>query len=176
MRNETREELQRFVIAIAPDHIAREDAPENLQELIEWKMYEGGPIPVSSLYCDRTLFTSPEGNHAMRAWHDWLHILTGLETEFADEMELGLVHAETAERYGCTSEAVKALLWDMCGQSLFYEATGNFPVNQLAFVDWCLAKWPECTPAGLRVTHWPDLIATIKSEHEQGDPALEACS
>ena len=101
-----------------------------------------GRIAVSSLHCDKTVFSTPEVNHAFRAWHDWHHIR--LNAGFDRDGEMA-VHA--AMRFDLTKWALKGgafSVWEMpvpyallqcenIGQLDYWERFGVPPDDQRTF-------------------------------------------
>jgi hypothetical protein len=108
-------------------------APKTLDAMVAGFRATGG-ITVSSLHSERTVFSSPEGNYAFRAWHDWHHIRlsAGLdrdgETLVHDAMARDLRHWE-----GWQERSIALLECENIGQLDYWERFGNPPNDQRAF-------------------------------------------
>lgn len=100
----------------------------------------GKPMPISSRYCESVIYHAPETNHAVRFWHDTLHVQTGLTFNVDDELELGLLHLRIAEANGIKKNflAWRILRIDMLGQNYLIAVAKRFPVNQADFVRRCI--------------------------------------
>lgn len=139
---EARTELDRFVRVIAPPHYATTKAPSTYAELVAWyedwreRAHARGEhfvIPVSSEFCEGTIYRDPAGNHAFRAWHDSLHLARELDFTPESELKLACSHQRIAAAHGVSLDA-RWLLWcDTAKQTEFQRDTGEFPVDQLDF-------------------------------------------
>lgn len=111
-----------------------------------------GHLQVSSLHCERTIFSDASVNYAFRAWHDWHHV--ALQASF-DRLGEQLVHDAMARdlsnwlanhyhkhvtddphasRFSYHFKRCHALLkCDNIGQLDHWEALGAPPVDQRAF-------------------------------------------
>ncbi|MEI2826880.1 MAG: hypothetical protein V9F04_11070 [Dermatophilaceae bacterium] len=98
------------------------------------------PLPVSSLFCDTSIYWSPRENQMFRFWHDVSHIEYGLSFTLADELELALWHLDEFERDGHTRTCLefRMLEADLVGQLQLMGLIGRFPYNQRLFVEDCL--------------------------------------
>lgn len=122
---------------------ATPDAPDTypaLTEAYDLSKSSGKPLPVSSLYCDTTIFPTPELNYAMRFWHDTFHMDTKLTFSLDDELELGLHHLREAEKAGLPKHSVpwQMIRIDLLGQNYLLGIAKRFPLNQRDFVEGCL--------------------------------------
>lgn len=98
-----------------------------------------GRLVVWSGASDQTIYGDPSVNHAFRAVHDTLHLKHGFDFTVPQEMELGRVQA--AMFPGRLGDFIYA---DIVGQAEFFLATGDFPVDQKAFICGYLEKlWGE---------------------------------
>lgn len=119
--------------------VATPDAPSTYQQLrgaFAASMATGGPLPVSSLHNDSSVFLKPEDNIAFRFWHDVSHVRLGLSFSLPDELELATWHLAQAEQAGFDrgSLAYRLLEADHVGQVLMQAIGGRFPFDQEAFV------------------------------------------
>lgn len=84
-------------------------------------------------------------NRSFRVWHDCQHYLTGADTSFPDEVQLGYAHVRELDQWFLNGNAkgvrmvARSLALDIMaaetyGQSYYYEQNGAFPVDQGAFV------------------------------------------
>lgn len=99
----------------------------------------GEPLPVSNLFCERTVFDTPEGNVAFRFWHDTAHCRLGFSFELPDEWELALWHLDELERAGFPPETdeYQLLRLDLLGQIILLGVAGRFPFDQRDFTTTC---------------------------------------
>jgi hypothetical protein len=121
-----------------------DNAPTNLRDLVAaWDNCKriGGPIIVSDLHCERTVFSSPAVNMAFRAWHDHRHITSSAEFDDAGErmvhlaMQLDLAGWVSAYgRQGGDFSRVFALLdCENIGQLEYWKVYGSPPDDQRTF-------------------------------------------
>jgi hypothetical protein len=100
----------------------------------------GEPLPVSSEYCDDTVFLEPGDNVAFRFWHDVSHCRRlGLSFALPDEWELTLWHLNQmlAAGYAPSSLEYQLLRLDLLGQIILLGIAGRFPFNQGEFTRTC---------------------------------------
>ena len=126
--------LNEVVLALAPRFQAVDVAPGTVVELF-------GPGSVGTLVVwsgasAGTIFGDPAVNHAFRAWHDSLHLLTRIGFGVVEEIELGRRSAEVVARIGGDQLADLVYL-EIAGQAAHYGRTGEFVANQ---VEWTLAQ------------------------------------
>ena len=133
-----RQELTDFVLAVAPPHYPTYNAPNTFDALCVRYAVSGisetRPLPVWSGACENTIYTSPEGNYAFRAWHDLTHLRLGADFSRDGEFAAAWQHQREAYLAGL-SRAARQLLWiDTWGQ-FEYGLThdGAFVENQLEF-------------------------------------------
>lgn len=100
------------------------------------------PLPVSSLFCEDTVFGDPVVNIAFRFWHDVHHVRLGLSFELPDELELALWHLGELERagFGTASLEYALLEADAVGQVLLMGLARRFPFNQAVFARTCVER------------------------------------
>ena len=113
------------------------DAPSTLEEMICWaRLCAGGDglFPVSNEACEGTIYLSSEANMAFRFWHDMLHLSMHKDVSYDDEMQVAAEHLRVAGASGLSNMAKAMLRADTYGQSMYYQAHGKFPEDQLAFV------------------------------------------
>lgn len=147
-----RRELDGFMRKHAPPHFATVDAPDSWERLTAWhenwkaQAHAVGTcfvLPVSSEHSEDTVYLTPEGNHAFRAWHDESHLRFGLKFTTADEKSLAAKHQIEAEQLGLSKDA-RYLLWcDTYKQTEYEAATGEFPENQLEFCRFWFERYAE---------------------------------
>lgn len=112
------------------------DGPYDLETLQD-HIARTGRILVDGRNSDNTIFGCPEHNWAFRAWHDWTHWV--LRAPFTLQGELEVAQRQIADMHrvyghGKQSRLFASLIMsEVYGQALHYEATGNFPVDQVAF-------------------------------------------
>lgn len=125
--------------------IARQNAPSTYQQLRDayrQSAATGEPLPVSSLFCDDTVYARPEDNHAFRFWHDTHHVELGLSFGLEDEAELAVWHLRQAEAVGIApgSLVYRLLEADTLGSLLVLALSQRFPHHQRRFVT-DAARW-----------------------------------
>ena len=113
-------------------------APASLEALNE-HLANTGRMLVWSGGSDKTIFGAPEINHAFRAWHDWCH--WHLQAEFNDKGEYAVYVQQCAHLNQFWPGHFKLGSWmtllyiEVVEQNSHYRKTGQFPVDQRAFVD-----------------------------------------
>lgn len=119
-------------------------APDNLRDLAAaWDNCKriGGPVIVSDLHCDRTVFSSPDVNMAFRAWHDYRHITEGAEFDDAGEYAVhnamcrdsALWRVERGIDLMGMRRAYALLEAENLGQLAYWRAYGAPPAGQRTF-------------------------------------------
>jgi hypothetical protein len=119
-------------------------APDNLSDLVAaWDNCKriGGPVIVSDLHCERTVFSSPDVNMAFRAWHDYRHITTSAEFDHEGEylvheaMMLDLYHwfGGKPAPVGAYSRTMALLDCENIGQLEYWKVYGSPPDDQRTF-------------------------------------------
>lgn len=140
--------FERATLAIAARLVPQgwrghDKAPDNLRDLKDlWENCAriGGPVIVSDLHCDRTVFSGPAANMAFRAWHDYRHITEN--AEFNDPGENLVANSmaddfiEWADQHVPLKDVERALTLLECeniGQLDYWRAFGSPPVDQRTF-------------------------------------------
>lgn len=123
------------------------NAPSSSQQLIgafEHSVRTGEPYPVSSLFCDSTIYLEPSLNHQYRFLHDVHHRLHGLSFTLEDEWALGTHHMAQATAAGLGPGSIEheLLRCDIFGQLILLGVGGRFPYDQGLFA-------LECAEIGL---------------------------
>lgn len=94
----------------------------------------GELLPVWSGGSDKTIYLSPEINHAGRYWHDATHIRLQADFSLSGELKVAAAQIELASMwFGPNSLEVLLLTADTVGQALNYAKSGMFVEDQLAF-------------------------------------------
>lgn len=105
-------------------YIVKKDAPNNETDLfncVELVIWNGES--------DNTIFQDEKINFAFRAWHDSLHLKTGLNFSPESEIELGRIQAS---KIG--SSIVADLVYcEVSGQAEYYKKNGVFVQDQVLF-------------------------------------------
>lgn len=120
------------------DLIAVEDAPDTfdvLRAAFRRSLRTGDPLPVSSRFCERTLYDSPGINHALRFIHDVQHVERGCDFSPVQEIDMGWAHLEDLVAFGAPagSLAWRLLHADLIGQTYCSTLLGRFPDDQKRF-------------------------------------------
>ena len=136
----TLKDLEEMILKIAPDHIACEDAPNTMAELLHWYHSGSGAMPVYSGASDKTIWSSPEVNYAFRAWHDMVHIM--FNYDFSFEGEISTARTQIQQTKECLgTDKFNDLLWcDIAGQVGYFAVFNNFPEDQKELVFQLLAN------------------------------------
>ncbi len=103
---------------------------------VQWRlsMLNNEPLPVWSGGSDKTVYLTPEINHAGRYWHDATHIRLQADFSLAGELKVAAAQIELASMwFGPGSLEVLLLTADTVGQALHYAKSGMFVEDQLAF-------------------------------------------
>lgn len=137
-------ELEALALRLAPPHYPTPDAPNGAAELHAWAATHVpgvDPMPVYDGGCDRSIYSSPAGNHAFRAWHDLAHLSLGAGFDAAGELMVAVYHVEIARAHGLSDLACRALWADTWGQFRYGQVHGLdvFVDDQRTFVLDCLA-------------------------------------
>lgn len=122
--------LARVALQHAPPRFTiADDAPQTWAEL-QRRTLADGRLTVWSGASEGTIYGSPAGNYAFRAWHDSLHLARGLDFSPASDYAIADVHAKCMP----DKDSAMAVYADVAGQTAYYARWGEFPVNQQAFV------------------------------------------
>ncbi|WP_152640896.1 hypothetical protein [Rhodococcus sp. Chr-9] len=99
----------------------------------------GDPLPVSNLFCESTIYDSPEDNIRFRYYHDVHHVRLGLSFNLDDELELAQWHLDelALDGFGKGSLPYELLTTDLVGQIFLMGVIGRFPLDQGRFVATC---------------------------------------
>lgn len=125
-------ELNRVVLALAPQHVARSHAPASFDEL----MRAGAPLPVWEGASGDTIWGDARVNHAFRAWHDDAH-RRGL-CDFSIDGEARACEIQCRDILAAYPRAPQ--LWldtmraEVNGQVQFFVTNGAFPIDQTGLV------------------------------------------
>lgn len=122
-----------------------EDAPNTLADL-QAQVANTGRMLVYSGGSDATIYACPEVNYAFRAWHDWCHLAGGFAFTAEGEAQACAMQQDQLRRvFGASAQVERwcAILdAEINGQVAFHAATGDFPVDQVAFVrDYLAGIW-----------------------------------
>lgn len=135
--------LEAFVLNQAPRHHPACDAPNSWTALKAWG-YDAKPgdsMPVYDGGSDKTIYTHARYNYAFRAWHDKIHLDSGLGFNKLAEVMVSNIHVRQARRamimFNLTEEDFKALRYDVAGQVLYYYRYNEYVNDQAAFVQAC---------------------------------------
>lgn len=119
--------LQRIPFLFAPAHEAKRVAPATWDEL-----RNAGRGIVWEGESTRTIWGTPQANHAFRAWHDATHLELGADFTLAGERATGIAQCAQLER-ACLGRLVPIVWREVIGQTEFYAVHGRFPCDQLQF-------------------------------------------
>ncbi|NEW35805.1 hypothetical protein GV791_25025 [Nocardia cyriacigeorgica] len=99
----------------------------------------GDPLPVSSLFCESTIYEAPDDNVRFRYYHDVHHVRLGLSFNLDDELELAQWHLDelSLAGFGKGSLPYELMTADLVGQIFLMGVIGRFPLDQGRFVATC---------------------------------------
>ncbi len=126
--------LVELIQSIAPVYTAADVAPATAAELLG--PGSSGGLVVWAGASGNTIFGAPAVNWQFRAWHDSVHIASGLGFTHAEEVELG--RRQAARIAQLSGDRLAELVWlEVAGQALEHARTGSYISNQVA---WTLAQ------------------------------------
>lgn len=111
-----------------------DDSPETFEGLKA--NAANGVLSVTSKYSEHAIY-GRDGNVTFRVFHDYGHLLYNKEFTCSDEVELANIQwLDLVQYIPVEWRHVAKIVYfaDTVEQSLFCEATGDFPVDQKAFV------------------------------------------
>jgi hypothetical protein len=115
----------------------RDDAPDSYEKIVA--LFESGKrYVVFGGGSESTIFGDPHVNHSFRAWHDWCHWQG--QFDFSLRGEFGAYKMQCCHLsrvYGDDEQTTRwkqILFADIIGQKLYFQRTGEFPIDQMAFV------------------------------------------
>lgn len=112
--------------------IVRDDAPGTFKDLAQ--DFNPKLVVVSSFGNDKTIYGDPTVNHMFRALHDRLHVSLGAGFDLAGEKLIASVQAKQFDNLG------DIVMAEVAGQAEHYYATGEFPIDQIEFINQYLKK------------------------------------
>ncbi|MFT4011298.1 MAG: hypothetical protein QM655_14785 [Nocardioidaceae bacterium] len=129
-------------------YVATKTAPSTAQQLIgayEHSVRTGEPYPVSSEFCDSTIYFEPVSNWEYRFWHDVSHRQLGLAFTLEDEWALGIYHLEQVAVFGLGPGTLEYDLFrcDIFGQLILLGVAHRFPFDQGRFALECVERGVE---------------------------------
>lgn len=116
--------------------LAHPTAPDTFDGILtEYSLWEKGyPFRVSPDHCENTIYTSPNGNHAFRFWHDVLHASRGDDLTLQGESVVNQVHIAAVRReFGSDSNEALLMQVDTNRQLMYFHEHGKHVDNQLEF-------------------------------------------
>ena len=129
-------ECEAAIRQLAPKYIAVPDAPNSAVELQAWMLshqYLRDALPVYDGNCENTIFSSPEINHAFRAWHDAVHLEHNLGFGFKDELKVARLHIAELRLLGITGLDADLVFNDVAGQIIFFYWKKEYVKDQQKF-------------------------------------------
>lgn len=120
-------ELNTRILKLAPKHTASDTAPQCFSDLVAHSFKR---LVVWSGASDKTIYGDPRINHAMRAWHDSIHIKLGADFSIVGETRVAI---EQARLIGSDTMG-KIILAEVVGQTKYFNRYGIFPLDQVKFV------------------------------------------
>ncbi len=120
-------DLNSRIAALAPKFTASDIAPSNFQAL---KSQGVASLIVWSGASDNTIYGDASVNHAMRAWHDSLHLSLNADFTLQGELRVALEQARLVKN----DALAEIIIAEVYGQALFFDKHGEFPVNQVEFI------------------------------------------
>lgn len=130
-----------IVKSLAPRFTAPANAPDTYKALMRWwkkNNYSYSGIPIRTDGCENSIYGSPAGNRAFRAWHDKLHLEFGLDFSLRDELVVSDLQVRQARQLGFSEMGLLMLTYDTKGQVLWYYEHGEYIKNQAGYVEYCV--------------------------------------
>lgn len=128
------QELDDFILRMAPRHVAIDYAPGDLETLKAYvEKFPDAPLPVWNGASDLTIYGSPEVNWAARAWHDSVHLALSCKTDLPGERYVARFQWAEAKDAQLSYPAMAYLWIDNWGQQLYFAHYREFPTDQRAF-------------------------------------------
>lgn len=118
--------LNEKLIKIAPKHEISDYAPSSYKEL-----FESSKLIVWSGASEATIYDDKQVNYAFRAWHDSLHIKLNADFTLEGETRVALEQARLID----SDKLAKILLAEVIGQAEYFAKHGEFPIDQIAFIE-----------------------------------------
>lgn len=109
------------------------DAP-NSYEALKKDYAIKGIITVYDGGCDKTIYSTPELNHAFRAWHDYTHLKHDLDFSRRGEFSVCDIQLDLLRVYNVPDYYLNIFEADIKGQILYYNKHKKFVDNQIKFV------------------------------------------
>lgn len=94
---------------------------------------ESKVLKVSKLHSELTIFGDPEVNWKFRAFHDFLHIVHGLDFTFESELLVNYEQTKIAFEAGLSKFDIQLLNIETAGQIVYFKKYGEFPKDQRKF-------------------------------------------
>lgn len=120
-------DLNRAILKLAPKFEAKDVAPDSLELLIR---NSTSTLAVWSGASDSTIYGYASVNHAMRAWHDSLHIKLNAPFTLQGETLVALEQASLLQ----SDNLGDIIMAEVVGQAEHFAKYGEFPINQTDFI------------------------------------------
>jgi hypothetical protein len=118
-------EILRMVRKLEISYSVADNAPATEHELLQHAKH----LVIWSGASDKTIYQDASVNWAFRAWHDRMHVQTGLSFAPGAEIELGRIQAAQ-----CDSALMQDLIYcEVARQVMVLQATGEFVADQFDF-------------------------------------------
>lgn len=120
---------------LVPNFLTSKLAPSTLQGIKA--SLASGIFLVSPENSGRTIFNDAGVNYAFRAWHDYYHGAFNFALDYHGETTACLAAILDAKRHhpNLNRYHVSLLICEVVAQAAFYELTGEFVADQVAFTD-----------------------------------------
>jgi hypothetical protein len=95
----------------------------------------GRPLPVSDEYTEPSIYGSKQATHALRFWHDLIHVRLHHGFDLDGELEVGAAQLEVLAAAGFPPGSLEyeLLHGETVGQTVCAVALGKFPSDQVCF-------------------------------------------
>lgn len=130
-------DLNRAILLLSGNFVARPFAPQTERELIEAQQ-SCADFPVWEGASLETIYRDPMVNHAFRAWHDKTHLALPALHRFTLAGETATCDAQCRELLRLWPRALplaRIIRAEIIGQAEHFAAFGFFPGNQAAFIE-----------------------------------------
>ena len=129
-------ETEQFILDSAPKHIAKEDSPNNYEDVK--KEAEKGIYVVFSGGYEDTIFSSRKVQYAYRAGHDSIHLTFDWGFDRECEIKVACMQQALFDINSTKSRSLDGALlkWDLILHvTHYYHHNEQHPVNQLKMID-----------------------------------------
>lgn len=132
--NKLTKRTERWLLAVAPPHIASMDSPNTYEDVRKYHE-ENGVFHVFAGGSTDTIFSSREVQYAYRAWHDSIHMKYEIPFGMQSELAVARLQESIALDAHVDPKDARLLRLDLEAHIEYYYASGeNHPDRQLEMI------------------------------------------